>query len=262
MRFIVLNKKQIIIFTAIIAVAIGVVLLSGRAVMTFLVGDRQIPIYSVERADNKISLTFDCAWNDDDIDEIISILKQNNCTATFFVTGKWAESYSDSLNKLHRSGFEIGVHSYNHDDYTKMSPDEILADIEKTEKAIMRATGEKPLLVRTPSGAYNNIAVSTIENSGRYCIQWSVDGLDYVDTTKKTIYERVVPNTKSGDIILLHNGTKLTAQILPDIVKGLKTNYNLVNVSDLIYKEKYTIDNTGRQYATDSSELEEEASHI
>ena len=157
MRFIVLNKKQIIIFTVIIAVAIGVVLLSGRAVMTFLVGDRQIPIYSVERADNKIALTFDCAWNDDDIDEIISILKQNNCTATFFVTGKWAEAYSDSLNKLHRSGFEIGVHSYNHDDYTKMSSDEILADIEKTEKAIMRATGEKPSLVRTPSGAYNNI---------------------------------------------------------------------------------------------------------
>ena len=131
MRFIVLNKKQIVFFLIVIAAAVTLIQPSGRAVMTFLVGDRQIPIYSVERADNKIALTFDCAWNDDDIDDIIRILKENDCTATFFVRGMWAEDFADSVNKLYRSGFEIGRHSYNHDDYTKMSADEIMADMEK-----------------------------------------------------------------------------------------------------------------------------------
>ncbi len=255
MRFIVLNKKQIVIWSVVILAAVVFILTSGRAVMTFLVGDRQIPIYSVERADNKIALTFDCAWNNEDIDEIIGILKENQCSATFFVTGKWAEDYPESVNKLHRSGFEIGIHSYNHDDYTKMSSDEIIGDIEKCEKIIMRITGEKPCLVRTPSGAYNNIAVSTIENSGRFCIQWSVDGLDYIDTTEPEIINRIIPKTKTGDIILLHNGTKLTAKVLPDIIKGLKTNYKLVNVSDLIYKDNYTVDHTGRQYTTEASQI-------
>ena len=255
MRFIVLNKKQIVFFLIVIAAAVTLILTSGRAVMTFLVGDRQIPIYSVERADNKIALTFDCAWNDDDIDDFFRILKENDCTATFFVTGKWAEDYADSVNKLYRSGFEIGIHSYNHDDYTKMSADEIMADMERCDKAVIRATGEKPVLARTPSGAYNNLAVSTIENSGRACIQWSVDGLDYIETTQDEIYERVVPKTKAGDIILLHNGTELTAKILPEILKGLKSNYKLVNVSDLIYKEFFTIDHTGRQYSVKSSQV-------
>lgn len=248
MRFIVLNKKQIIFFLLIIAAAVTLSLTSGRAVMTFLVGEREIPIYSVERPDNKIALTFDCAWNDDDIGEIVSILKQNECTATFFVTGKWAEDYPDSLNKLYRSGFEIGIHSYNHDDYTKMSSEEILADMEKCDSIIKRVTGEKPYLARVPSGSYNNTAVRTVENSGRACIQWSVDGLDYIETTTTEIYNRIVPQTQAGDIILLHNGTKLTAKVLPDIIKGLKANYELVNVSDLIYKENYTIDHAGRQY--------------
>ena len=255
MRFIVLNKKQIIFWSVIVIAVILFILTSGRAVMTFLVGERQIPVYSVERVDNRIALTFDSAWNDEDIDRIISTLKDNQCSATFFVTGKWAEDYPDSLNKLHRSGFEIGIHSYNHDDYTKMSAQEILEDIEKCEKIIMRTIGEKPCLVRTPSGAYNNLSVSTIENSGRFWIQWSVDGLDYIDTTETEIINRVVAETKAGDIILLHNGTEFTAKVLPDIIKGLKTNYDLVNVSDLIYKENYTIDHTGRQYTVKASQI-------
>lgn len=249
MRFVFLNRKKILFFVFAVAAAIILFFCSGRAVMTFLTGDREIPIYSVERKDDKIALTFDCAWNDDDIDAIISVLKENDSCATFFVTGKWAEDYPDSLNKIHRSGFEIGIHSYNHDDYTAMSRREIEEDIEKCDKIIMSVTGEKPYTVRFPSGAYNNTAVRAAESLNRACIQWSVDGLDYTDTTRGEIYNRVVPNVKHGDIILLHNGTKLTAEVLPDVVKGLKRNYTLVNISDLIYKENYTIDYSGRQYA-------------
>lgn len=247
MHFFVINKKQLLFSALAIITAVVLCITSGRAVMTFLVGGREIPIYSVDREDNRVALTFDCAWNDDDIDSIIKTLKENNVGATFFVTGKWAEDYAESLNKLVRNGFEIGIHSYNHGDYTKMMADEIVADMEKCDKAVMRATGEKTLLARTPSGAYDNNAVRTIENSGRYVIQWSVDGLDYIDTTEDEIYNRVVPKTKKGDIILLHNGTKLTSKVLPKIITELKRNYELVNISDLIYKDNYTLDHTGKQ---------------
>ena len=248
MRFIVIRVKYIIFAVLALVLISGVCLTSGRAVMTFLSGGREIPIYSVERPDDKIALTFDCAWNDDDIDEIITTLKKYDCKATFFVTGKWAEDYSDSLNKLYRSGFEIGIHSYNHDDYTKMSRLEIENDMEKCDTAVMRATGYKPVIARAPSGAYNDNVVKTIEDSGRACIQWSVDGLDYVeDCTIDGICERVVSKTVDGDIILLHNGTEFTAAALPDIIEKLRVSHELVNVSDLIYKNNYTIDHTGRQ---------------
>lgn len=247
MRFFVVNKKQIIYGVLAILAIIGIIMSSGKAITTFLVGGRDIPIYSVERDDNAIALTFDCAWNDDDIDEIIKILKDNNSTATFFVTGKWAEDYSDSLNKLWKNGFEIGMHSYNHDDYTKMSREEILEDIKKCKKSISRVTGESPDIVRVPSGAYNNRAVRTIEDNRMWCIQWSVDGIDYVDTTPDEIYERVVPILQTGDIILLHNGTEHTKNVLPRILRDIKGKYKLVNVSDLIYKEHFTLDHTGRQ---------------
>lgn len=250
MRFFVLKLKyvKLALFSAAAAAAVlFVCLTSGRPVTTFLVNNREIPIYSVEREDNKVALTFDSAWNDDDIDEIISILRSYNCGATFFVTGKWAEDYSTSLNKLFHEGFEVGIHSYNHDDYTQLSKEEIVKDMEKCDAAIQRVTGLKPLLVRTPSGAYDDNAVRTIEGSGRMCIQWSVDGLDYTETTESEIYNRVISKTGAGDIILMHNGTALTAKVLPQILEQLCRDFEVVSVSELIYKDNFTIDNTGRQ---------------
>lgn len=247
MRFFVIKLKNVI-FAALAVCAVFAAVKCGKSVVAFVTGGREIPIYSVEREDNKIALTFDCAWNDSDIDDIIKTLKEYGVTATFFVTGRWAEEYEDSMRKLVRGGFEIGIHSYNHDDYTKMSEEEIERDIAKCDKAVMRATGIKPYALRVPSGAYNNTAVRTVERNGRACVQWSVDALDYTQTTADEIYERAVGGTKEGDIILLHNGTELTAEVLPEIIRTLKGKFELVNISDLIYTDNFTVDHSGRQH--------------
>lgn len=247
MHFYVIKIKYVIAAAAIILAAI-VILTMRQAVPAFKVGNREIPIYSVVREDNKVALTFDSAWNDDDIDEIIDILDSYGAKATFFVTGKWAEDYSSSLNKLYRSGFEIGIHSYNHTDYTTLSRSEILDDIDKCDKALLKVTGRTTDLVRAPSGAYDDNVVRTIEDSGRYCIQWSVDGIDYIETTPQEITERVTAELEAGDIILLHNGTEFTKEALPMILESAKDTYEFVTVSDLIYKDDYRIDYAGKQW--------------
>lgn len=247
MRFYIIKIRYVIMAALVILAAI-ILLTVRHAVPAFKVGNREIPIYNVARDDNKVALTFDSAWNDDDIDEIIDILNQYNAKATFFVTGKWAEDYSSSLNKLYRNGFEIGIHSYNHTDYTTLSKNEILSDIEKCDKALLKATGYKTDLVRAPSGSYDDNVVRTIEQSGRFYIQWSVDGLDYLETTPQEISDRVTQPLEEGDIILLHNGTQYTKEALPIILETLSDKYEFVNVSELIYKSDYRIDFAGKQW--------------
>ena len=251
MRFIVIRLKYVIFALITVAALSAVVLTPHRAITTFLSGGRELPIYSVERNDNRIALTFDSAWGADDIESIIDTLSAHNARATFFVTGKWAEENSMVLNRLYRSGFEIGMHSYNHSDYSKMSAAEIKADIEKCAGVIQSVTGSVPCLVRVPSGAYDDTAIRTVEDSGRMCIQWSVDGLDYVeDADVVSITGRVVSEAGAGDIILLHTGTKFTASALGGILDAL-SGYDFVNVSDLIYKDNFIIDHTGRQLRKD-----------
>ena len=79
-------------------------------------------------------------------------------------------------------------------------------------------------------------------------IQWNLDTLDYTGIEGQDMWQRLQDKIKSGSIILMHNGTKHTADSLEMLIKNI-TNKGLkiVKVSDLIYKENYIIDNNGAQ---------------
>lgn len=221
----------------------------NRLAETFKVGGREIPIYSVERDDNKIALTFDCAWDDNDVDRIIETLKRYNAEATFFAVGTWAEKYPEALKKISLAGFEVGNHSYNHAHYSTMSREEILADINKGDAVIESITSKPVKLFRAAYGEYNDDVVSVCEESGRKYIQWSNDSLDYKAKSAEEIFSRVTAKVAAGDIILLHNGTEFTAEALERLIPELEKNFELVSVSDLIYDEEYIIDHAGRQFS-------------
>ena len=53
-----------------------------------------------------------------------------------------------------------------------------------------------------------------------------------------------------GAIILCHNGAKYTADALDNLLTQLQEKgYQLVPISELIYREKYHLDVTGKQIA-------------
>ena len=62
------------------------------------------------------------------------------------------------------------------------------------------------------------------------------------------MWNRLEGKIKEGDIILSHNGTKHTADSLDMLIKNIKAKgFEVVKVSDLIYKENYNINSNGTQ---------------
>ena len=62
------------------------------------------------------------------------------------------------------------------------------------------------------------------------------------------MWNRIQDKISFGDILLMHNGTKHTADSLDKILKNIKEkNLEVVKISELIYKENYTIDINGIQ---------------
>lgn len=60
--------------------------------------------------------------------------------------------------------------------------------------------------------------------------------------------ERVVSKVTNGSIVLFHNGAENTPAALPGILERLQSQgYEIVPISQLILKENYTIDGTGKQ---------------
>ncbi len=243
--FVIRGRTLYCIALAAIVFCIGVGTLNSVSV--FKVGNREIPIYCVERDDNKVALTFNCAWNDDDIDNILKTLEAYNAKCTFFIVGEWAEKYPESLKKIYEKGHEIANHSYAHDHYSKWDKGKILEDINKCDDLLESITGQRPTLFRAAYGEYNDNVVSACEETGRYYIQWSVDSIDYGDATQEAIYDRVMKKTEAGSIVLMHTGTQNTAKILPKIVSELSEKYELCKVSEMTYKDNYTIDSSGKQ---------------
>ena len=75
--------------------------------------------------------------------------------------------------------------------------------------------------------------------------------MDWKDYGVDSILNKVVDSKHlgNGSIVLLHNGTKYTTEALEAVIVGLQDQgYEIVLVSELIYKGQYTVDKMGRQF--------------
>jgi polysaccharide deacetylase family sporulation protein PdaB len=208
-----------------------------------------IPIYSVECEERKCAITFDCAWGADDIPSILDTLDRYNAKGTFFIVGLWAKKYPDTVKLIYERDHEIANHGYSHAHMAQIPEDKIEEEILFCTRVLEEITGFRTNLFRPPYGEYNSTTVKVAKNLQYYTIQWDVDSLDWKkNMSKEEIFKRVTQKTSNGSIILFHNDTLYTEEILPDILENLTSNgFRCVKVSDLILKENYKIRYDGRQ---------------
>ena len=251
MRFVTVRLK-----TVLMAVLIGSALLFGigfayatEAAQVWQSGARSLPVYSVERTDNKIAISFDCAWGTEHTDAILSALAEAGVRATFFTVQFWAEEHADYLKKVSDAGHEVGTHSATHSYMSRQSEAEIRAELESSSQAITAVTGKPVTLFRPPYGDYDDLLIDTCRDMGIMPVQWDVDSLDWKDLSAADIAERIISRVKSGSIILCHNNGLHTAEALPIVIDALHAKgFTFVPIGELIYYENYTIDVTGRQH--------------
>lgn len=210
---------------------------------------REIPIYSVENNENKVSITFDCAWGADDIPIILNTLKEKNVKATFFLVGSWIEKNEEETRMIAEQGHDVANHSKNHFKMGVLGKEKVRSEIIDCGKLIEEITGKKTDLFRAPYGDYNDTVLTVARQEGYYTIQWSLDSLDWKPGITEEGILRRIENAKSGDILLFHNDTANTAKILGRVIDILKEKgLNPVPVSELIIRENFDIRHDGRQY--------------
>lgn len=220
----------------------------NKAMQASSTTEKLLPIYNVKTDEKKVSLTMNCAWNADDIDKILEVLKQNDTTITFFMVGDWIEKNQEAVKKINEAGHEIGSHSDTHPHVNQLSYEENIEQIEKSNDRIEKITGKRTNLYRAPYGEYNQTVIKAAQDKSYYAIQWNLDTLDYTGLDGVSMWNRLKDKLNGGDIILMHNGTKHTADSLDMIIKNIKEKgLKIVKVSDLIYKDNYYIDVNGMQ---------------
>ncbi len=164
------------------------------------------------------------------------------------MVGEWVDKYPEAVKKIYEAGHEIANHSDTHPKVNSLSYDENVEEIKKCADKIEKITGKRTTLYRGPYGEYNNTVVKAAMSENHIAVQWSLDTLDYNGLTGEEMWARINGKLTNGSIILMHNGTKHTADSLDKLIYNIKEKgFNIVTVSELIYKENYTIDINGTQ---------------
>lgn len=250
--FIVTRRRNILTaIVAVVAVAflIGGVIVTDAAVVMKGKTVRRLPIYSVATDQQVVALSFDASWGASRTLKILDVLREHEAVATFFAVGFWAEKYPDELRSLAESGImEIGTHSNTHPHMSKLSRRQIDNELEVSMDVIKRVAGVDVNLFRAPFGEYTDTLIQAAESKGLMTIQWDVDTLDWKGLSAKEIAERVLSKAVNGSIVLMHNDGEHTLEALPLIITGLRNKgFTFSKIGDMIYRENYTIDHTGRQ---------------
>ncbi|MBQ7901908.1 MAG: polysaccharide deacetylase family protein [Clostridia bacterium] len=255
MKLFVLTKKTVLLYTALLMFVVCIMAFNWSKTVSVFENSvkRDLPIYCVDKKEKICALSFDAAWGADDTQTLIKELGDYGVKTTFFVVGDWVDRFPDQVKSLHDAGHEIMNHSNTHPHMTQLSVEKMQQEVKACDEKIKAITGVEPNLFRPPYGDYNNDVVSAMRDIGHYTIQWSVDSLDWKDLSAQAIYERVTSRIEPGSIVLFHNAAKHTPEALPMILKYLKDNeYTVVPVSELIYKENFKIDNTGKQISNEA----------
>ena len=249
MRFFVLRRQTLLLILFGIIVFVGALLLLTGEIVSASSPTRQLPIYAVATDEKKIAITFDAAWTNQDTDALIEILAKHNAKATFFIVGDWAKSFPESVKAFYDAGHTIANHSDTHKAFSKCSKQEIKEEILNCNEKLEGIIGEKVTLLRAPSGDYTSQSIEVAKSLDMTTIQWDCDSLDYQGLTVDEIVNRVISRVANGSIVLFHNGVENTAPALDKVLTELeKQGYSFVSVNDLIYKEDYYLDHTGRQH--------------
>ena len=214
----------------------------------FNVGNKKLPIYSVQTEENKVAISFDAAWGADKTRDIMTICDSYNIKATFFLVGFWIDKYPDMVKEIYNNGFEIGIHSDTHPDMTKLTKNQIYAELETNIEKIKVLTNYTPKLFRPPYGYYNNTLIEVCESLNLSCIEWDVDSLDWKGLSANEIAGRVIGRANNGSIILFHNNSDNIIGGLKMVLEHFKTKKTqIVPVGDLIYYNNFTINHLGTQ---------------
>lgn len=168
--------------------------------------------------------------------ELLNQLKKYNAHATFFMLGKNVKLYPDAVKQMLKDGNELGNHSYDHQQLTKIDGAAVKKEVDDTNRNIKNICGSPATLLRPPYGAINDTVKS---NVGMPMILWNVDTLDWKTRNSQSTIDSVMKNLKDGDIVLMHDIHSQTIDAALELIPKLEEEgYQLVTVSEMAAAKK------------------------
>lgn len=183
-----------------------------------------------------IALTFDDGPHPKITKKILDILDRHNAKATFFMVGERVQYYPKTVQDVFSRGHEIGNHTWDHGDLSKLEMEEIEKEISTTNEAIQRITGNRPTLFRPPYGSLTDPIRQQVDMT---IALWSADTFDWKYKDADLLLKEVTDRVHDQAVVLMHDIYPSTADGLEQVLQYLEgEGYTFVTVSELFALKK------------------------
>lgn len=183
-----------------------------------------------------IALTFDDGPHPKITKKILDILDRHNAKATFFMVGERVQYYPKTVQDVFSRGHEIGNHTWNHGDLSKLEMEEIEKEISTTNEAIQHITGNRPTLFRPPYGSLTDPIRQQVDMT---IALWSADTFDWKYKDADLLLKEVTDRVHDQAIVLMHDIYPSTADGLEQVLQYLEgEGYTFVTVTELFALKK------------------------
>jgi peptidoglycan/xylan/chitin deacetylase (PgdA/CDA1 family) len=188
-----------------------------------------------------IALSFDDGPNREYTPQVLSALAQYNAPATFFVIGKNIQGNESILKRMDAEGHCIGNHSYTHSFYLDFkSLQGFKNELNMTAESVFKVIGKRMKLFRPPYGVTTPNLAKASNALNYHIIGWNIRSLDTTKDSVQTITRRVQTQIKPGAIILFHDTSDKTIEVLKQTLDFAKDNgYKIVSIEKLLKLETY-----------------------
>lgn len=191
--------------------------------------------------DNLVAITFDDGPHPNFTPRVLELLQKYNARASFFCVGQQVNQYGAIAKKIVDNGHTIGNHTYTHSNkFGFFGTQKVLSELQKTNTTIKEVTGLEPKLYRPAFGVTNPSINKAIKKLNLTTVGWNIRSLDTTQRSKKVILERITNKINKGDIILLHDSSEKTVEVLEQLLLFLQQHkMQSVTVDQLLDIEAY-----------------------
>lgn len=198
-------------------------------------GAPQFSISDVDPEKPMVALTYDDGPSAESTNIILDSLSAVGGRATFFLIGSqiYGEN-NDCVNREVAMGCEVGTHTYDHENLTHISDEDVRHTALKCKYLIQFTCGINTGLLRAPGGNCNEETLAALNKVDLPNIMWSVDPQDWKNRDADYVHDTVMQYVSDGDIVLMHDIHMTTAEASKRIIPELaEAGYQLVTVSEL-----------------------------
>ena len=172
-----------------------------------------------------VYLTFDEGYEAGYTSRILQVLKENQVSATFFITAHYVNTSEELVKEMIENGHIIGNHTVNHKSMPDLTDEAVKTEVMDLHTKVYQKFGYEMKYIRPPKGEFSERTINITNELGYTTVMWSFAYDDW-DENKQGREEyakkKILDNVHPGAVILLHGNSKDNTNILDECIKEIK----------------------------------------